>query len=71
MATDQRQLAIDIVVPLYNEEQAVAEFHRRRRRDSTLLSTVRYVAQDMNRGRKRRHARAAARCAFLECRYCR
>jgi polyisoprenyl-phosphate glycosyltransferase len=29
MPTDPRPLAIDIVVPLYNEEQVVAEFHRR------------------------------------------
>jgi glycosyltransferase involved in cell wall biosynthesis len=29
MATDQRRLAIDIVVPLYNEEEVVAEFHHR------------------------------------------
>jgi glycosyltransferase involved in cell wall biosynthesis len=29
MTIDQRQLAIDIVVPLYNEEEVVAEFHRR------------------------------------------
>ena len=28
MAVDDRRLAIDIVVPLYNEEQVVAEFHR-------------------------------------------
>jgi polyisoprenyl-phosphate glycosyltransferase len=29
MTVDERRLAIDIVVPLYNEEQVVAEFHRR------------------------------------------
>ena len=29
MAADARRLAIDIVVPLYNEEQVVAAFHRR------------------------------------------
>jgi glycosyltransferase involved in cell wall biosynthesis len=29
MTVDQRQLAIDIVVPVYNEEQVMAEFHRR------------------------------------------
>ncbi len=29
MPTDPQPLAIDIVVPLYNEEQVVAEFHRR------------------------------------------
>jgi glycosyltransferase involved in cell wall biosynthesis len=28
MTVDERRLAIDIVVPLYNEEQVVAEFHR-------------------------------------------
>jgi glycosyltransferase involved in cell wall biosynthesis len=28
---DERRLAIDIVVPVYNEEQVVAEFHRRLR----------------------------------------
>jgi glycosyltransferase involved in cell wall biosynthesis len=28
MTADERRLAIDIVVPLYNEEQVVAEFHR-------------------------------------------
>src|SRR5262245_51334438 len=28
MTGDERRLAIDIVVPLYNEEQVVAEFHR-------------------------------------------
>jgi glycosyltransferase involved in cell wall biosynthesis len=28
MGNDQRRLAIDIVVPLYNEERVVAEFHR-------------------------------------------
>src|SRR4030095_2190754 len=29
MMVDQRRLAIDIVVPLYNEGQVVAEFHRK------------------------------------------
>src|SRR5919197_1091537 len=29
MAADGRRLAIDIVVPLYNEEQGLGEFHRR------------------------------------------
>jgi dolichol-phosphate mannosyltransferase len=29
MAADRHRLAIDVVVPLYNEEQVVAEFHRR------------------------------------------
>jgi dolichol-phosphate mannosyltransferase len=29
MTLDERRLAIDIVVPLYNEEDIVAEFHRR------------------------------------------
>src|SRR2546425_347340 len=29
MTAGERRLAIDIVVPLYNEEQVVAEFHRR------------------------------------------
>src|SRR5438445_13538267 len=29
MTVDERRLAIDIIVPLYNEEQVVAEFHRR------------------------------------------
>lgn len=29
MTAEQRRLAIDVVVPLYNEEQVVAEFHRR------------------------------------------
>jgi polyisoprenyl-phosphate glycosyltransferase len=29
MMADERRLAIDIVVPLYNEESVVAEFHRR------------------------------------------
>jgi len=28
MTVDERRLAIDIIVPLYNEEQVVAEFHR-------------------------------------------
>jgi glycosyltransferase involved in cell wall biosynthesis len=28
MTADERRLAIDIVVPLYNEEEVVAEFHR-------------------------------------------
>jgi len=28
MTADERRLAIDIVVPLYNEEQVVAKFHR-------------------------------------------
>jgi len=28
MTVDARRLAIDIIVPLYNEEQVVAEFHR-------------------------------------------
>src|SRR5262249_49479060 len=28
MTSDSRRLAIDIVVPLYNEERVVAEFHR-------------------------------------------
>ena len=28
MTVDERRLAVDIVVPLYNEEQVVAEFHR-------------------------------------------
>src|SRR6266403_4909737 len=29
MTAEKRRLAIDVVVPLYNEEQVVAEFHRR------------------------------------------
>ena len=29
MAVDGQRLRIDVVVPLYNEEQVVAEFHRR------------------------------------------
>src|SRR5437879_11469252 len=29
MTAERRRLAIDVVVPLYNEEQVVAEFHRR------------------------------------------
>src|SRR5260370_21310506 len=29
MTAEQRRLAIDVIVPLYNEEQVVAEFHRR------------------------------------------
>jgi hypothetical protein len=29
MTPDERRLAIDVIVPLYNEEQVVAEFHRR------------------------------------------
>ena len=28
MRRDRRRLAIDIVVPVYNEEAVVAEFHR-------------------------------------------
>jgi len=28
MTADERRLAIDIIVPLYNEERIVAEFHR-------------------------------------------
>jgi polyisoprenyl-phosphate glycosyltransferase len=29
MTADERRLAIDVIIPLYNEEQVVAEFHRR------------------------------------------
>src|SRR5260370_6401949 len=29
MTAEQSRLAIDVIVPLYNEEQVVAEFHRR------------------------------------------
>jgi dolichol-phosphate mannosyltransferase len=40
---DQRRLAIDIVVPVYNEEQIVAEFHRRLRDAVAVLRREHHV----------------------------
>src|SRR2546425_7482328 len=55
-----RSLAIDIVVPLYNEEQVVAEFHRR------LVDVLTPLRREHDRSEE--HTSELQSLAYLVCR---